>query len=97
MGYLSERLCPFPFDQYGSVNSLKIVDFGLVRRSGERDMPKVEPLMQTFTGTSVYMRPESVIDGKISAALDIWSLGCIVVEMMTGKLLGILEPEGFGD
>ena len=58
---------------------------------------EVETCLTSFSGTAVYMPPESVTDGKISAALDIWSLGCIVVEMMTGKLLGILEPEGFGD
>ncbi|XP_022774051.1 mitogen-activated protein kinase kinase kinase 17-like [Durio zibethinus] len=76
----------FPSDQYGSISSLKIADFGLVRRPGERDMSKVEPLMQAFPGTAAYMPPESVTDGKISAALDIWSLGCIVIEMITGKL-----------
>ncbi|XWS14493.1 hypothetical protein CRYUN_Cryun35bG0014000 [Craigia yunnanensis] len=38
-----------------------------------------------FRGTAVYMSPESVI-GEISGALDVWSLGCIIVEMISGKL-----------
>ncbi|XVE72250.1 hypothetical protein DITRI_Ditri11bG0024600 [Diplodiscus trichospermus] len=75
----------FPPDQYGSIYRLKIADFGLARRTGERDMPEVEPLMAKFPGTAVYMPPESVTDSKVSAALDIWSLGCIVLEMITGK------------
>ena len=32
------------------------------------------------------MSPESVELGLIEAPLDIWSLGCIVVEMVTGLL-----------
>ncbi|XWS70994.1 hypothetical protein CRYUN_Cryun03dG0098600 [Craigia yunnanensis] len=79
-----ENILVFPPDQYGSINRLKIADFGLVRRPGERDMPEVE--LANFPGTAVYMPPESVTDAKISDALDIWSLGCIVLEMITGKL-----------
>ncbi|XVF34367.1 hypothetical protein REPUB_Repub18cG0053300 [Reevesia pubescens] len=81
-----ENILVFPSDTYGSINKLKIADFGLVRRAGERDMPEVEPWMLDFPGTSVYMPPESVTSGNISAALDIWSLRCIVLEMITGKL-----------
>ncbi|XP_022760099.1 mitogen-activated protein kinase kinase kinase 17-like [Durio zibethinus] len=76
----------FPPDSYGSISNLKIADFGLVRRAGERNMPEVEAWMLNFPGTGVYMPPESVTDGKISAALDVWSLGCVVLEMITGKL-----------
>ncbi|XWS75641.1 hypothetical protein CRYUN_Cryun01aG0108500 [Craigia yunnanensis] len=71
-----------PSDGYSSINSLMIADFGLARQPGGRDIPEVE----TFPGTPVYMPPESVIDGKISAALDIWSLGCVLLEMITRKL-----------
>ena len=81
-----ENILVFPPDQYGSFSRLKIADFGLVRRRGERERPEVETCLTSFPGTAVYMPPESVTDGKISAALDIWSLGCIVLEMITGKL-----------
>ncbi|XWS75642.1 hypothetical protein CRYUN_Cryun01aG0108600 [Craigia yunnanensis] len=50
----------YPSETYGSINNLKIADFGLARQPGGRDMPEVE----TFPGTPVYMPPESVIDGK---------------------------------
>ncbi|PHT35821.1 hypothetical protein CQW23_23521 [Capsicum baccatum] len=33
----------------------------------------------------MYMAPESVLDGKCGAAVDIWAFGCTVFEMLTGK------------
>ena len=31
------------------------------------------------------MPPECFLEGEIKASLDIWSLGCVVVEMITGE------------
>ncbi|XVF16776.1 hypothetical protein REPUB_Repub10bG0061400 [Reevesia pubescens] len=77
----------FPSDQYGSLSTPKIADFGLAKEPGEErdNVPKTTVPRLSFRGTERYMSPESVKDGKITASLDIWSLGCIVVEMMTGK------------
>ncbi|KAJ1382655.1 Serine/threonine-protein kinase, active site [Sesbania bispinosa] len=35
-------------------------------------------------GTPLFMSPESISCGQIEAPLDIWSFGCIVLEMLTG-------------
>ncbi|KAK8329570.1 hypothetical protein V6Z12_A11G330400 [Gossypium hirsutum] len=37
-------------------------------------------------GTRYYMSPELIV-GEVTGTLDIWSLGCIVVQMITGRLL----------
>ncbi|MBA0674433.1 hypothetical protein Goari_016033 [Gossypium aridum] len=58
--------------------TLKIVDFRLAKQQGVKDT------RFGFRGTRYFMSPESVV-GKVSGALDIWSLGCIVVEMITGR------------
>ncbi|KAJ6409893.1 hypothetical protein OIU84_009392 [Salix udensis] len=42
--------------------------------------------MYQYRGTPFYMSPESVQFAEITPALDIWSLGCIVVEMITGRI-----------
>ncbi|EOY13202.1 Mitogen-activated protein kinase kinase kinase 21, putative [Theobroma cacao] len=75
----------YPSDQPYSLSTLKIADFGLAKEPGDSDEPTTRPPGLAFRGTARYMSPESVRDGKITAAMDIWSLGCVIVEMMTGN------------
>ncbi|GMI69036.1 MAPKK kinase 20, mitogen-activated protein kinase kinase kinase 20 [Hibiscus trionum] len=73
------------FSRCGTYVILKIADFGLVRRVNENYVVKKMPKKIRFPGTPLYMPPETVVGDKISCALDIWSLGCIVLQMITGK------------
>lgn len=57
----------------------KIADFGLAKEKG-LVMKKTE-----LRGTPLYMSPESVKANEYEAPCDIWALGCVVVEMITGK------------
>ncbi|KAF8049287.1 hypothetical protein N665_2247s0001 [Sinapis alba] len=63
---------------------LKIADFGLTLKEGEEESDNWK-YNYPFVGTPVYMSPESVQYGTVEKALDLWSLGCIVLEMFTGK------------
>ncbi|KAE8710303.1 hypothetical protein F3Y22_tig00110325pilonHSYRG00147 [Hibiscus syriacus] len=58
-----------------------LADFGSPKEPGEQD-PK--PGRGCVRGTAPYMSPESVKHGEITAALDKWSLGCVVREIMNG-------------
>jgi len=60
----------------------KIVDFGLARLLGEN---KSKIYTQRPTGTVGYMAPEYYSDGKISPKADIFSLGVIMIELLTGS------------
>ncbi|KAL4334293.1 hypothetical protein GQ457_07G037530 [Hibiscus cannabinus] len=58
-------------------NSLKIADFGLAKEPGERDVDAI--VSPYHRGTFNYMSPEAAYEGKISAARDIWALGCVLI------------------
>ncbi|KAJ1381239.1 Serine/threonine-protein kinase, active site [Sesbania bispinosa] len=60
--------------------NVKIVDFGLAKETGEKQSQRLE-----FRGTPRFMSPESVNENEYESPVDIWALGCAVVEMVTGK------------
>ena len=65
---------------------VKIVDFGIAKLSGVKD-----PANQFLTnvgevcGSPYYMSPEQTAGQRIDARSDIYSLGCTLFEMLTGK------------
>lgn len=60
----------------------KIGDFGLAKRAEQSSKKrKLEPY---WRGTPMYLAPEAIIDNLQEAPSDIWALGCIVLEMLTG-------------
>jgi eukaryotic-like serine/threonine-protein kinase len=64
---------------------VKVLDFGLVKNvSGD----KGEDLTQTglFMGSPKYMAPEQIRGDKVDARTDIYALGIILYEMITGKV-----------
>ncbi|MBA0757439.1 hypothetical protein Gotri_020539, partial [Gossypium trilobum] len=66
--------------QHGTcLPTLKIANFGLAKQQGAKDT------RSRFRGTKYYMSPESIV-GKVSGALDIWSLGCIVRQVVKGRI-----------
>lgn len=62
----------------------KLADFGSARRisSGGADRRAVA---ENSSGTPLWMAPEVVAGEATSPASDVWSLGCTVIEMVTGK------------
>ena len=60
----------------------KIVDFGLAKLKGLTRLTK----SGTTLGTVAYMSPEQALGKEVDQRTDIWSLGVILYEMLTGKL-----------
>lgn len=58
-----------------------ITDFGLARTYGEGDGLTVRG---DLLGTPSYMAPEQVTGGEVTAATDIYALGCVLYEAITG-------------
>jgi len=59
----------------------KITDFGLAKLSWGADLTKTSTIM----GTVAYMSPEQARGEEVDQKTDIWSLGAMLYEMLTGK------------
>lgn len=64
-----------------SSGRVRLVDFGIVR---ELDGPRVTSASITL-GTPAYMAPEQVRGGDVTAAADVYSLGLVLLELLTGR------------
>jgi TolB-like protein/Tfp pilus assembly protein PilF/predicted Ser/Thr protein kinase len=60
---------------------VRITDFGLASLEGGADLTRP----QTVLGTPAYMSPEQVRGEKADGRTDIWSFGCTLYEMATGR------------
>ncbi|MBN2565821.1 MAG: protein kinase [Candidatus Eisenbacteria bacterium] len=60
---------------------VKIVDFGLAKLAGATRLTAAGTTM----GTAAYMSPEQVRGEEVDHRSDIWSLGAVLYEMITGK------------
>jgi len=65
-----------------SANVLKVMDFGIAR-SMRDTMSRVSNA--PTTGTLVYMSPEQLQGGPLDHRSDIYSLGCVLYELVSGK------------
>ena len=61
---------------------VKILDFGLAKLAGQSRLTKTGSTI----GTAAYMSPEQAQGLEVDHRTDIWSLGVVLFEMLTGKL-----------
>ncbi|RPB22578.1 hypothetical protein L211DRAFT_330936 [Terfezia boudieri ATCC MYA-4762] len=72
---------------------IKYVDFGaakVIAKQGKTKVATAAPSKvkgNSMTGTPMYMSPEVITGSSVGrrGSIDIWSLGCVVLEMATGR------------
>ena len=62
---------------------VKVLDFGIAILRGASALPRLTQVDRTI-GTPPYMSPEQCLGQPVAAASDIYSLGCLLCELLTG-------------
>ncbi len=68
-----------------STGQVKIMDFGLAKLAGETTLTRLTR-QGAIIGTVDYMSPEQARGEPVDHRVDIWSLGVVIYEMLTGEL-----------
>ncbi|WP_017975202.1 serine/threonine-protein kinase [Actinopolyspora halophila] len=64
--------------------TVKVLDFGLAVALDVADISRVTRTGQAI-GTPAYMAPEQILSATSSARSDLYALGCVLYEMLTGQ------------
>ena len=72
-------------NQTTSGSVVKVVDFGIAKLSGKDDFNQ-QTLTKTgeIFGSPLYMSPEQCMGGAIDPRTDLYSMGCVIYEALTG-------------
>jgi serine/threonine-protein kinase len=75
-------------DRAGESDFVKVLDFGIAARTESKDQAQEQKLTQQgmVLGTPPYMSPEQFTGKALDKRSDIYSLGVMAYEMLTGRL-----------
>jgi serine/threonine-protein kinase len=67
--------------------TVKIADFGIARAAETTRLTQ----MGAVIGTAAYLAPEQALGEEVTAAADLYSLGCVLYELLTGRTPYVFE------
>src|SRR5262245_13788244 len=71
---------------------VKVLDFGLAKAAGDDEpdgsqLPTIDATREgVVLGTAAYMSPEQARGKPVDKRTDVWALGCVLFEMLTGRV-----------
>ena len=75
---------------------VKVIDFGIAKLTDESQAPGAETTTQSgmFLGTPAYMAPERVFNQPYDGRADVYAVGVMIFEMVSGRLPFERTPGG---
>ncbi|HVR63365.1 MAG TPA: serine/threonine-protein kinase [Polyangia bacterium] len=92
VGFAHRDLKPdniFLIERDGHADFVKLLDFGLAKSTKVepgKSNPSLRTLDGTFVGTPAYTSPEQASGKRIGTATDVYSVGVVLYELVTGRL-----------
>jgi uncharacterized tellurite resistance protein B-like protein/tRNA A-37 threonylcarbamoyl transferase component Bud32 len=72
----------FLISRHGTGDFVKVLDFGIAKVDDGAQLTQVGMVF----GTASYMAPEQATGGEIDGRADLYAVGCIIFEMLTGQV-----------
>ncbi|HKR08295.1 MAG TPA: serine/threonine-protein kinase [Gemmatimonadaceae bacterium] len=69
-------------------HQVKVIDFGIAKLTDESELPAAKTMTMSgvFLGTPAYMAPERIFNQPYDGRADVYAVGVMVYEMVTGRL-----------
>ena len=70
---------------------VKVLDFGIAKSAADAPVDQnattrtIDHVVSTLSGTVPYMSPEQAAGRSVNYRSDLWALGCVVFEMLSGR------------
>jgi serine/threonine-protein kinase len=72
--------------------TVKLLDFGVVQMAQELEAP-ADPEVLRLIGTAEYMAPEQAAGETVDERADIYALGAVIYELVTGRLPHVADTD----
>lgn len=91
-GLVHRDLKPANIMVTGGVPPVRLLDFGVAKLMDAGDTDSATT-MGRIIGTPSYLSPEQISHGRVTAQSDLFALGSLLFELVTGRKLWIRDPE----
>lgn len=85
-GVVHQDLKPENIALLNDQGDVKMMDFGIARILLKADLPSTEGARAFLSGTPEYMSPEQISDQPVDGRSDLYTLGVVLYELITGQL-----------